>query len=100
LLHLYQITVTRRLLLLSTTPHADTARSVGAVEAAHTIHNGWKLSLSEQLLLDYELRDEGCKGGHVEMTLQWIIDNGGIIGKNASGTDMGSLPPIVFCSPG
>ncbi|KAK1652074.1 hypothetical protein QYE76_069879 [Lolium multiflorum] len=56
--------------------------TVAAVEALHSIQNGWRLSLSEQQLVDCERIDEdGCHSGHVGLALQWIIKNGGITGE-------------------
>ncbi|WVZ90365.1 hypothetical protein U9M48_036672 [Paspalum notatum var. saurae] len=50
--------------------------AVAAVEGMNQITTGQLLSLSEQQLLDCST--DGCQGGNVDNTFQYIISNGGI----------------------
>jgi C1A family cysteine protease len=52
--------------------------AVGNIEALYAIKYGENKRFSEQQLVDCDTLDEGCNGGLMEYTFQWIIDNGGI----------------------
>uniref|UniRef100_A0A0M3K3L4 Cathepsin F (inferred by orthology to a S. mansoni protein) n=1 Tax=Anisakis simplex TaxID=6269 RepID=A0A0M3K3L4_ANISI len=50
--------------------------TVATVETSYAINNRELRSLSEQQLLDCDLVDNACNGGHVDTALQYIYDNG------------------------
>lgn len=56
--------------------------AVGALEGHHAIKTGQLVALSEQNLIDCTLgepyRNSGCKGGFMNSSYQYVIENGGI----------------------
>eukprot|EP00250_Pteridium_aquilinum_P006407 c16344_g1_i1 orf=145-1239(+) len=52
--------------------------SVGAIEGAHAIATGKLVSLSEQELVSCALSNNGCDGGLMDPSFEWVIKNGGI----------------------
>ncbi|XP_073109176.1 senescence-specific cysteine protease SAG39-like [Elaeis guineensis] len=54
--------------------------SVAAIEGITQINNGNLVSLSEQQLVDCDVKDgnRGCHGGFMTRAFQYVIDNGGI----------------------
>ena len=58
--------------------------STGAMEGAWAITKGQLVSLSEQQLMDCsrKLGNQGCEGGDMDPSFQWVIQNGGICSEN------------------
>ncbi|KAG7029224.1 hypothetical protein SDJN02_07562, partial [Cucurbita argyrosperma subsp. argyrosperma] len=57
--------------------------SVAAVEGINQIKTNRLLSLSEQELLDCNIRNRGCNGGFMEIAFDFIKRNGGIATENS-----------------
>lgn len=52
--------------------------STGAMEGINEIVTGDLISLSEQELVDCDITNEGCDGGIMDYSFEWVISNGGI----------------------
>ncbi|KAJ8599177.1 hypothetical protein CTAYLR_010153 [Chrysophaeum taylorii] len=52
--------------------------TTGSLEGAYQIASGKLVSLSEQMLVDCDTKDDGCEGGLMDDAFAWIDANGGI----------------------
>ncbi|CAL5061814.1 unnamed protein product [Urochloa decumbens] len=54
--------------------------AVAAIEGAHKIKTGRLVSLSEQEIVDCDRGgyDHGCRGGHPDFAMAWVMHNGGL----------------------
>src|SRR6218665_2483477 len=55
----------------------------GTLEGQHFRKTGKLVSLSEQQLVDCDIKDSGCLGGMPFLTIDYIASNGGIDTENA-----------------
>ena len=53
--------------------------STANMEGQYYLKTKKAITLSEQQLVDCDTIDQGCNGGLMENTFQWLIENGGIM---------------------